>query len=785
MSNAQISDAQMSNALYTVAVRELCAFTAKQGDLDMRFTPSPSAQEGMAGHQTVAARRGPEYETELALAARYDCLQVRGRADGYDPALNQLEEIKTHRGDLRRVPENHRQLHWAQLHLYGAMLCEARNLASVTLALVYFDITTQQETVFQEHMTRTALQAIFAHHCQRFLQWAQQELAHRNHRDAALRTLAFPYSFRSGQRDLASAVYRTFQGTGVLLAQAPTGIGKTLGTLFPALKAMPGQLTDKLFFLTAKTPGRQLALDAVPVLGQAPLRTLELVAREKRCEHPGKACHGDACPLASGFYDRLPAARTDAAAVGFLDQAALRAVALRHSVCPYYLGVEMARWCDVIVGDYNYYFDLSGFLMSMTQENGWRVGLLVDEAHNLVDRARDMYSVTLTQTVLTSLQQTVPAVLRRPLAAVLQHWEQLNSHHWQADATADQDHQYRVLDGPPEDFLNALRGAVSAISEYCNAHPTQQHMALLEFYFQAAHFCRMVEWLDQHFITDLTVQRGAPLRLDDAIGLRSDICLRNMVPAPLLQRRLAAAQAAILFSATLAPPRFYLDMFGLPPATQCLDIGAPFTADQLRVTLVPRSTRFRHRARSVQPIAALIAEQFQAQPGNYLAFFPSFDYLEQVHDALRRTHSSLPLLVQSRGMSEPAREAFLARFTPDSTHIGFAVLGGAFGEGVDLPGTRLIGTFIATLGMPQVNPVNEQMRIRLQQLFGATDGASDAIGYDYTYHYPGLRKVVQAAGRVIRTPQDTGVVYLIDDRFGHPKSRALLPNWWHVDQQQG
>src|SRR5690606_27711690 len=152
-------------------------------------------------------------------------------------------------------------------------------------------------------------------------------------------------------------------------------------------------------------------------------------------------------------------------------------------------------------------------------------------------------------------------------------------------------------------------------------------------------------------------------------------------------------------------------------------------ADQLRVTLVPRSTRFRHRARSVQPIAALIAEQFQAQPGNYLAFFPSFDYLEQVHDALRRTHSSLPLLVQSRGMSEPAREAFLARFTPDSTHIGFAVLGGAFGEGVDLPGTRLIGTFIATLGMPQVNPVNEQMRIRLQQLFGATDGASDAIGY--------------------------------------------------------
>src|SRR5690606_18103952 len=238
----------MNTPRYTVAVRSLCEFTAKTGDIDLRFTPSPTAQEGMLGHQTVAARRPPHYETEIALEATFGCLLVRGRADGYDAELNQLEEIKTHRGDLARVPENHRALHRAQLYLYGAMLCEARNLASLTVALVYFDVSTQQETVFREQMTREQLAAIFTEHCALFLRWAEQELRHRTARDDALRALTFPYTFRTGQRPLAEQVYRTFDRGHALLAQAPTGIGKTLGTLFPALKAVPTQSLDKLFF---------------------------------------------------------------------------------------------------------------------------------------------------------------------------------------------------------------------------------------------------------------------------------------------------------------------------------------------------------------------------------------------------------------------------------------------------------------------------------------------------------------------------------------------------------
>lgn len=773
----------MNTPRYTVAVRSLCEFTAKTGDIDLRFTPSPSAQEGMLGHQTVAARRPPHYETEIALEATFGCLLVRGRADGYDAELNQLEEIKTHRGDLARVPDNHRALHWAQLYLYGAMLCEARNLASLTVALVYFDVSIQQETVFREQMTRDELQAIFSEHCARFLLWAEQELQHRETRDEALRALTFPYPFRTGQRPLAEQVYRTFDRGHALLAQAPTGIGKTLGTLFPALKALPTQPLDKLFFLTAKTPGRQLALDAVQTLSEhseaMPLRTLELVARGKRCEHPGKACHGDACPLARGFYDRLPAARQAAVEAGFLDQSCLREIALTHEVCPYYLGQELTRWCDVIVGDYNYYFDFNALLHGLTQQNSWRVGLLIDEAHNLVDRARGMYSVTLPQARLEALLHDVPTALRRPLAGVLHQWQRLNAQHWSQDAERDeeQDARYQVLNEPPEEFINALQGAVYAISEHRNAHPTQQHAALLDFYFEASKFCRVAELADDCFMTDLTLARGQPTRLDDPDGLQGDLCLRNLVPASLLATRFDTAHASVLFSATLSPDRYYRDLLGLPTDTPWVDIPAPFSASQLQVSIVRCSTRFRHRARSVKPIVDLIARQFADRPGNYLAFFSSFDYLEQVATALHRRHPDIPLAKQSRRMNEPERQAFLDRFTLRSQQVGFAVLGGAFGEGIDLPGSRLIGTFIATLGMPQLNPVNEQMRERLQRLFGNSAPGSD-IGHDYTYHYPGLQKVVQAAGRVIRTPQDTGVVYLIDDRFSHPATRALLPAWW-------
>jgi DNA excision repair protein ERCC-2 len=746
---------------YVVAVRTLCEFTAKEGDLDLRFTPSPSAQEGIAGHLAVASRRTPGYQAEVSLSGEYKHLLVRGRADGYDPALNQLEEVKTFRGDLDRIPDNHRRLHWAQVRIYGWLLCQKLELSEIRLALVYFDIGSQKETLLTELHSADALRKYFEDQCERFLAWSEQEMAHRAARDQTLSSLRFPHaSFRPGQRQLAEAVYKSASRGCCVLAQAPTGIGKTIGTLFPLLKACPGQALDKVFFLAAKTSGRALALDALAQIAQAgppPLRTLELVARDKACEHPDKACHGASCPLAQGFYDRLPAARSAAVKTAVLDQQGLRAVALAHQVCPYYLSMELARWCDVIIGDYNYYFDLSAMLYGLTLSNQWRVAVLVDEAHNMVERARKMYGAELDQRDLKALRRSAPAPLKKPLDKLDRAWSLL----WR-----DQEESYRVHDELPEALVHALQQLGTSMTDYLADNPTEVHAQLQRFYFDVLHFGRIAELFGAHSLFDVTL---------DADGQGAKLCLRNVVPAPFLKPRLAAAHATAMFSATLNPRPFYTDMLGLDDETVWVDVESPFDAGQLSVQLVSHiSTRYRQREQSAAPIADLIARQYAQQPGNYLAFFSSFDYLRQVAALLAERHPAIPFWEQSRGMEEGARKDFLARFTVDSRGIGFAVLGGAFGEGIDLPGRRLIGAFIATLGLPQINPVNEQMRERMQQTFGA--------GYDYTYLYPGLQKVVQAAGRVIRTREDRGVVYLIDDRYVRGEVRRLLPGWWDVQR---
>lgn len=748
---------------YSVAVRALCEFTAKVGDLDLRFTPSPTALEGIVGHRTVASRRSETYQNEVALEGEYRQLTVRGRADGYDPGQNRLEEIKTYRGELERMPANHRQLHWAQAKIYGWLMCRKLQLAEIELALVYFDIVSEKETSLVETWSALELERFFTLQCGLFLQWAEQEMAHRETRNQAAQALGFAYpDFRPGQRHLAESVFKAVSTGRCLMAQAPTGIGKTVGTLFPMLKALAPQQIDKVFFLTAKTPGRKLALDAAQVIVDGsdglPLRVLEMIARDKACEHLDKACHGESCPLAKGFYDRLPAAREAASRVTLLNQTALREIALKHQVCPYYLSQEMARWADVVVADYNYYFDFSALLFGLAQANQWKVAVLVDEAHNLVERGRQMYSASLDQFTLNTLRKSAPEVLKKSLQRVNREWNALHK---------TQISPYQAYAKAPDKLLQALSLCTTAIGDYLNDHPQGLDAALQSFYFDALQFSRVAELFDEHFLFDISKRD-----LGNTRSL-SQLCLRNVVPAGFIRPRLTAARSTVMFSATLSPQRYYADLLGLPTSTVWIDVESPFSAEQLKVQIVSQiSTRFVHRQASLAPIVELMARQFMERPGNYLAFFSSFDYLQQVAQLFAESWPQINLWSQSRGMDEARRQAFLEQFTPASQGIGFAVLGGAFGEGIDLPGSRLIGAFIATLGLAQLNPVNEQLKQRMAAIFGA--------GYDYTYLFPGVQKVVQAAGRVIRTQQDQGVVMLIDDRFGESKVQQLLPRWWSV-----
>ena len=783
--------------LYAVSVRNLCAFAAKCGDLDLRFTPSPTAQQGRLGHQRVAQRRGPGYETEVSLEGVVQGLRVRGRADGFDPDSHTLDEVKTFRGAVEAIAPNHQLLHWAQAKVYGALICASRKLKALTLRLVYFDVVAQTEHPFTQRCQAEELQQFLDALCGRFVDWASQEQRHRADRDAALAQLGFPQlPFRPGQRELASAVYRACLQSRPLLAQAPTGIGKTIGTLFPALRAMPVRGTDKVFFLTARTPGRQVALDALQALRSAPgpgadalpLRVLELVAKDKSCEHPGKACHPESCPLARGFYDRLPAARASAARHAWLDQQALRSLALAQGICPYYLGHEMLRWSDVVVADYNYYFDRSAMLHAMATDNPWRVTVLVDEAHNLVSRARSMYSSDLGHAETLAVRGQLPGALRARVDELLNQWQLLHD----AQARAAPQQTWSQLDAVPEAWLRALQKLCSALGEHVNDRPGDTDAAVLAFYFRALAFAGLADMFGTHSLCEFDRSEGADVppsvggadaasqvRLggggfDFPLDAAGRLTLRNIVPGPFLAPRIRGADALVLFSATLNPQDYYRALLGLPDDTAWLDVPSPFAASQLQVRIVPVSTRQGARAASLDMLVAAMAEQFTRQPGNYLAYFSSFDYLEQACQRMGQIHGQIPVWAQARQMDEPARRHFLRRFSAAGQGIGFAVLGGVFGEGVDLPGTRLIGAFIATLGLPQFDAINEVIRARMDALFGQ--------GYDYTYVYPGLQKVVQAAGRVIRSETDTGTVVLLDARYREPRYQALLPAWWSIPQ---
>lgn len=773
----------MSDWTYTVSVRSLCEFTAKRGDLDRRFTPSATALEGQAGQMAVLARRSPGYEIELPLEAVHGNLRVRGRADGYETDVNRLEEIKTIRGPVDLIPENRRALHWAQLETYGALICADRELPEIELALVYVDADTQNETVLRETVTAASLQAAFEARCRQFEAWAQQEAEHRSQRDAGLATLPFPKGeLRPGQRLLAEAVYRVAANGRHLLAQAPTGIGKTLGTLYPLLRAMPTQQLDKIGYMTCKGTGRIAALEALEALRDgAPtksLRVLTLVAKEQACEHPTKACHGDACPLANGFYDKLPAARAEAVQTAWLDPAAQRRIALKHDVCPYYLGQELLRWADVVVGDVHHAFDPYGQLYGLAQSQGWKLALLVDEAHNLIDRARDMYSVALSLARVREVLAGAPVSLRAPLRRLAGELARLGT---------EQVEDYQPLKQVPDALAEALQRVNLALGEHVQKHPLEVG-ALLEFYFEVLGLQRLLDRFDTHSLCDLQRTAGrvlvadAPLNLslledDEPVdtGDVRDVVLsvRNIVPGAFLKERFEGCHSVTLFSATLGPPDYPRQLLGMPEDTAWIDVPAPFPPEHLTVQVAHRlSTRYEHREASMDALVDLLALQFTEHPGNYLAFFSSFDYLDKAAARLALRHPQVVQWSQGRAMGDGARRAFLDRFVAGGRGIGFAVLGGAFAEGVDLPGTRLIGAFIATLGLPPVSPLQDQVRDRLDTMFGADHGYADLV--------PGMQKVVQAAGRVLRSVDDRGWVWLLDKRYARPDVRALLPAWWQL-----
>lgn len=755
---------RVSDTKFTVSVGDLASFCCKTGDLDLRFTPAPSGVEGIEGHKAIYARRNDDYQSEISLEYHFDELLVRGRADGFDPDLHRLEEIKTFKGSYKNLASNKKQLHWGQAKIYGAIMCQQNLWSELNIALIYFNIDSKEEIAEQQIYSKTELKQFFDHCCQTYLTWMLQEKQHRQSLEVELESMVFPYpDYRKGQRDLAEAVYKTIALQGSLCLEAPTGIGKTLATIFPALKALFTKKLDRLFFLSAKTPGRKLALDAITQLGLKTIRVLELSARTKSCVHLDLACHGDSCSLASGFYDRLAAARQDAVTLAFLDQSAISEIARRHNVCPYYLSQEMSHWADMVVGDYNYFFDVHALLHALVQAHDWKAIVLMDEAHNLVDRARSMYSAELDRKKLLAVKRNSSGPVKKSLEAINRHLLSIRQEIPEIEYSLIPELSDKLVESVQR-FIQSVLTILEQGSEVVLSAELQQ------FFFDAMHFVEIAELFGEDYIFDYSTSSPSVNRKQDFEIYQ----LRNLIPGPQLALRYENIFSLIQFSATFRPWNYLRDILGHSGQCQYKQIAPNFLTHQLQVyTSNNISTKYQDRTSSLPALADMVASQVRKVSGNYLVYFSSFAYLNLFSEQISKCYPELNIISQHRSMSESKRTEFLQQFEQNRNLLGLAVLGGAFSEGIDLDGDKLIGAFVITLGLPQWNAANEVLKQRLQQRYGK--------GYQYAYLYPGLQKVVQAAGRVIRTDEDRGYLYLLDTRFNSPEVRSYLPQWWDIE----
>ncbi len=750
----------------TASVRDVVEFVLRTGDLggSGRFAGRNRALEGVLGHQRVQKSRPAGYEAEVPVRWQSEqadfIFELKGRIDGVLPELGSvlIEEIKTVR---QRWTGPADPLHWGQARIYGCLYALAKGIEAVTVRITYLELATGETLSFEESSSAAALTEFFERVVGEYLRWLGEHSVWRRQRDESIRALAFPHaSYRPGQRDLAVAAYRALKSGGRLFAEAPTGIGKTISVLFPTIKAMGEGRVEKVFYLTAKTVGRTVAEEALATLRSAGLRfrAVTLTAREKVCLHQGLPCDPSLCPLAVGYYDRIKAALREAFSEEVFTRECLERIAQRHQVCPFELSLDLSVWADGLICDYNYVFAPTASLKRYFDDEKHAYAILVDEAHNLLDRAREMFSAELSRADLNALKkataEAAPAVakalgrLTRRMAALTQDEGWIVRKEACTRASAPED-----LEEPLEAFLE------QAELWLAREEQTPFREDLLGAYFLALGFQRILEIYDDRYVT--IVEDGGRLRL---------FCLD---PARQLARVLKGMGTPIFFSATLRPGNYFREVLGGEPLDPMLQLGSPFPPDNLAVLVQDQiPTRLDAREASGEAVAAAIAALVEARTGNYLVFFPSYAYLAAVLARFQALRPEIRVEAQSPQMDEAQRQRFMELFQsePSATLVAFAVLGGVFGEGIDLVGERLIGVVVVGVGLPQICLERELIREHCQ--------ARSLPGFDYAYTFPGANRVLQAAGRLIRTESDRGIVLLIDERFRRAQYRQLLPQWW-------
>ena len=768
----------MSQTHVQVSVRELVAFALRSGDLGAPFVSASRAVEGTRGHQLVQSKRPAEYRSEVPVTFVHDVapvgLEISGRIDGvlFEGGELLVEEIKTTYGGLSAEREDN-PAHWAQAVLYGYFLAVEHDLEEVQIQLTYVQLNSGALLEDRRRFSREELADRYEVLISAFLRWMTAYHEWRERRDDSIAALRFPFpSYRAGQEELSDAVSETIESKGRLYVQAPTGIGKTISVLFPAVKALGHKQTEKIFYLTAKTSGRAIAEKAFDDMRTAGLsiKSITLTARDRICfnARDGRPCDTQTCEYALGYYDRINDAIEDLFRRDALTRDTIEGVARRHMVCPFELSLDLSLWADVIICDYNYVFDPKAYLRRYFLDHSGDFTFLIDEAHNLVDRAREMYSADLRKRQIQRLGEALTE--NHPqLARILDRLNtymvaQMRRCETEGDGSAWFDHE------PPEELTPLLQTFLEAAEPIlARNRPAAYRDTLLDFYFAAMSFVRVLDLFDERYAT-----YGEASDRDFKIRL---FCLD---PSRLIRDALKRGSSATFFSATLAPLEYFRNLLGGERSDFTLELASPFPPENVALVVDDHiDTTYRRRQHSYDDVAEAIAALSGMKRGNYMAYFPSYRYMEEVCHRFRDRYPDVDVHAQSRGMAELERERFLELFddTNDDTVVGFAVLGGIFGEAIDLVGERLVGAAIVGVGLPQLCLERDLIR--------SYYGDRETSGFTYAYAFPGMNRVMQAAGRVIRTAEDRGLILLIDRRFSQEPYAELLPAHWNRRRHTG
>ncbi|WP_318152506.1 ATP-dependent DNA helicase [Paenibacillus terricola] len=804
-----------------LSVRQLVEYAYRSGDIVSGFRSAAALAEGTRIHQSLQTEYGPQDEREYELKTGLDYEGVRflieGRCDGLlhtDEGV-MIDEIKSTAGTLPEDGDMAPVVHWAQAICYAYIYALDRQLDEMRVRLTYVSTTTDERRAFVRVLDSSMLRDTVLDAVRLYAPYARMLIQHTERKLASAKALAFPFAqYREGQRKFAGAVYQAVTDGAKLFAKAPTGIGKTMSTLFPAVKAIGEERLAHLFYLTAKTITRTAAEDAFRLMQESGLHmhSVTLTAKDKICFQEEVRCSKEHCPYAEGYYDRINDALLDMLGnETMMTRTVIEQYAHKHRVCPFEMSLDAAYASDAIIGDYNYIFDPRISLKRMFEERKKQTAVLVDEAHNLVDRGREMYSAAMNKDAylqLTRAYKSVNTGVHKAAKAVNDWLLELRKSLSQdgdgaravetaeiggGDLFADNGdgsaperanmpvswttlgNGQAVSQAMPADLITLIESfadeaaqELASSSDGASAAGPEAAALLLDTYYAAQQLTRIAKLYDERYVT-IVEHWKSEVRLK----------LFCLDPSHLLRQAGKGFRSQIFFSATLSPMPYYIDMLGGDNEQDySLSVPSPFSHEQLEVKIMPLSTRYRDRDRSYQPIARALYEMVSAQAGNSLMFFPSYDYMNHVYEpfmsllASEPTALSIRTIVQTGVMSEEERESFLASFQAGSTEslVGFAVMGGIFSEGVDLVGDRLTGVAVVGVGLPQVGLERDMIRDYCER--------SERSGFDYAYVYPGMNKVLQAGGRLIRSEKDYGRLLLIDDRYLAQPYNRLLPAEW-------